>query len=178
MNRQRDAIEVEFADQQTKLLNSFTSKISEAAKLKKDMQAHEQALSKLVADLQDPDSDKERIFHELNRMGLSFGSDGSIGSINQSEQLLQKASEISRLDGVVDLRELQSKVTAFGKDSIQFQEDLLLFEQKIGADPDLKSLEAIEQAQKMANEQGAKSEAVQAVVDRLKAKIKKSSNKL
>lgn len=178
MNRQKDAIEAEFANQQANMLNSFAAKLNQATKLKNDMRSHEQALAKLVADLQDPDSDKERIFQEFNRMGLSFGPDGSTGSIRESEELLHKAAEVSRFDGVVDLRELQSKLTTFGKDSVQFQEDLILFEQKLGADPDLKSLEVIEQAEKLAKEQGANNEAVKAVVERLKAKITKNSNKL
>lgn len=169
MNRKRTAIEEEIANQQTKILNSFTKKIKDVTRLRKDMNDHEQSLSKVIADMQDPEADRERIFQELSRMGFSFEE----GSIRKSDELFQQAEEVSKFNDVIDLRELQGKITEFGKDSIQFQEELLIFEQKLGVDSNVKSLEILEQAQKMALEDGRNKEAVQAIIDRLKAKIQK-----
>lgn len=152
-------------------MSQVTKRVEAFRSTKKAIQDHEEIMYKLGMELRDPDSDKERIFAEMQRLGIQFDDSGM--KLTRSEELMAQLHNIGTAQAVVDLKPIAEALQDLESHTIASQHKMRELTDAISFNPHVKPDEIIEAATKDALSKGVDP----AVIAKVTADLKQSGKK-
>ena len=151
---------------QADMVKQVTSRMSAFQQAKKKFAEHENLVMQLGNDLRDPDSDKERIFAEMQRLGIQMDHSGL--RLSRTDELLTNLRNISHSEAVVDLKPIAAAIEGLAIHQSATQEKMREITDSITYNHHVKPDEVLEAASKEALAKGVDPTAIQHVKEQVK----------